>query len=104
MADRILRAPNVAAGASAVFKVSPYRPRTVYLYPAADLTATEQSTLQREDPAGTFQDVYDVGFGGIVQLNDTVTGITVTAEGVYRINVADPTAAIGVAIADQLEV
>jgi hypothetical protein len=104
MADRILRAPNLAAGVSGTFKVGPHRPRTVYLYPAADLTASEQATLQREDPAGTFQDVYDQFFGGIVQLNSTVTGVMVHGEGVYRINVADPTNAIGVGIGDQLDV
>jgi hypothetical protein len=102
MADRILRAPLLTAGQSSTFKVTPHRSRTVYLYPVGDLTATEQSTLQREDPAGTFGDVYDVAFGGIVQMNTAVTEYTVVAEGVYRINVADPTKAIGVAIADQL--
>lgn len=102
MSDRSLREPINTAGVSDTFIVKHNRPRTVYLYPVADLTASEQATLQREDPAGTFQDVYDNAFGGIVQLNTTVTGTVVVGEGKYRVNVADPTNAIGVGIGDQV--
>lgn len=102
--DNIILAKTASAGNSSEFIVKQSRPVSVYLFPVADLTATEYANLQRKDPEGTWQDVFDHGFkgvGGQVRLDTTVTGITVTAEGVYRIELENPTNSIGVAVADQ---
>ena len=102
MTDRAILAPQTALG-YAEFTVTPKRPVTVYLYPVASLTAAEYSDLQRKDPTGTWQDVYDhgsKGSGGQVRLDTTVTTITVTGEGKYRIMKEASTNAIGVAEAN----
>lgn len=104
MSDNIILAKTASAGNSFPFRVMLNLPRTVYLFPEADLTAGENANLQREDPDGTWQDVYDHSFkgaGGQVILDTTVTGIRVIGEGVYRIELENPTNAIGVAVADQ---
>lgn len=103
MADKILLAPQTALGYG-YFKVNRSVPRTVYVYPVADLTASEYADLQRKDPAGTWQDVYDSGFkgsGGQVRLDTTCSGVVVVGEGEYRIMKEASTNAIGVAVGDQ---
>ena len=106
MADKVLLAPTNAAAQSIEFVVKPGEPKTVYLYPYADLTAGENANLQRKDAAGTWQVVYDHSFkgsGGKVVLDTTVSGVTVTGEGVYRIDLENPTNSIGVGIGDQIQ-
>ena len=103
MADKSLLAPQTALGYG-YFTVKPHQKKTVYVYPVADLTASEYADLQRKDVAGTWQDVYDPGFkgsGGQVRLDTTVTDITVTGQGEYRIMKEASTNAIGVGVADQ---
>lgn len=102
MSDKVMLAPQTALG-YAYFPVTRAVPVTVYLYPVADLTASEYADLQRKDPAGTWQDVYDHGFkgsGGQVRLDTTVTTITVKGEGEYRIMKETSSNAIGVARGD----
>lgn len=104
MVDKTILAKTSSAGNSSAFHVKVGRPATVYLYPEADLTVSENANLQRKDPDGTWQDVYDHSFkgsGGKVVLNTTVTGILVEGEGEYRIELENPTNAIGVAVGDQ---
>ena len=103
MADTVLLAPQTALGYG-YFNVDDNIPRTVYVYPVASLTASEYADLQRKDPAGTWQDVYDSGFkgsGGQVRLDTTCTDITVIGEGEYRIMKELSTNAIGVALGKQ---
>ena len=98
--DTIIRAPVNTAGQTATFHVDKY-PIRVSLYPVADLTTSEFADLQIEDPAGTFGDVWDATFNGAssqVRLSDVLTDIVVRNTGTYRINVANPTNAIGVYI------
>lgn len=99
MADKILLAPQTGAGNSEVFYVDPARPRTCYLYPFANVTASEFCDLQREDPAGTWQDVYDSGFGGQVRLDSTVESVTIVGGGKYRWAKEATTNAQGVGLA-----
>jgi len=104
MTDKTILAKTSSAGNSSSFHVKKGRPATVYLYPEASLTASEFANLQRLDPDGTWQDVYDHGFkgsGGRVRLDTTVTGVVVVGEGEYRIELENPTNSIGVAIGDQ---
>ena len=104
MTDKTILAKTTSAANSGSFFVKPGRPVTVYLYPQASLTAAENANLQRKDPEGTWQDVYDHGFkgsGGQVVLDTTVTGVVVAGEGEYRIELENPTNAIGVAVGDQ---
>ena len=105
MADTIIRAPVNTAGQTSEFYVRPDNPVTVYLYPVGDLISGETATLQREDAAGTWQSVYDPSFngsGGVVNMDlaTNCTDIMVVGSGNYRVDVADPTNAIGVAIAE----
>ena len=98
--DTVIREPSDAAGQSDTFIVGK-DPITVYLYPVASLTSSEYVDLQRDTPAGTFQDVYDSGFkgsGGQVRLDTTVTDITITGPGTYRLDFDNPTNAIGAAV------
>ena len=98
--DTVIRAPVNTAGQTSQFIVDD-KPVTVYLYPAASLTATEYADLQRDTAAGTFQDVYDHSFkgsGGQVRLDTTVTDITIEAPGTYRLDFDNPTNAVGAAI------
>ena len=102
--EHIILAKTLSAGNSSQFVVKTNNPKTVYLFPVADLTAGENANLQRKDPDGTWQDVYDHSFkgaGGQVILDSTVTGVTVVGEGVYRIELENPTNSIGVAVSDQ---
>ena len=104
MSDKVILEKRLTAGNSSDFSVMVNVPKTVYLFPAADLTVGENANLQRKDPDGTWQDVFDSGFkgsGGQGILDSTVTGIMVAGEGVYRVELEDPTNAIGVAVADQ---
>jgi len=104
MADKILLAPTSSAAQSIEFVVKAGTKKTIYLYPYADLTAGENANLQKKDPAGTWQVVYDHSFkgsGGQVILDTTVSEVVVTGEGVYRIDLENPTNSIGVAIGDQ---
>ena len=97
--DTVIHTPSAAAGQSDTFTVGK-DPITVYIYPVASLTAGEYVDLQRDTPAGTFQDVYDPGFkgsGGQVRLDTTVTDITITGPGTYRLDFDNPTNAIGAA-------
>ena len=105
MTDVTILAKTASAGNSSTFYVKPGQPKTVYLFPVADLTAGENANLQRLDPDSVWQDVFDHGFkgaGGQVILDTTVTGVVVAGEGAYRIELENPTNSIGVAIADQV--
>ena len=95
--DTIIRAPVNTAGVTASFTVLKGKPIAVGLYPVADLTSGETADLQRTDPAGTFGDVYDFSFGGVVNIDlaTNATEVIVETPGTYRLNVADPTNAIG---------
>ena len=98
--DTIIRAPVDTAGVTDTFYVKDY-PVRVSMYPVADLTVSEFADLQIEDPAGTFGDVWDATFNGAssqVRLSDVLTDIVVRNTGTYRINVANPTKAVGVYI------
>jgi len=104
--DHIILQKTSSAGNSGSFFVKVGLPRTVYLFPVADLTASENANLQRKDPEGTWQDVFDSGFkgsGGQVILDTTVTGVVVVGEGEYRIELENPTNAIGISVADQAQ-
>ena len=97
--DSVIRAPVNTAGQSDVFEVFE-TPVTIYLYPVADLVAGEHADLQRDTPAGTYQDVYDPfyqGSGAQVRLNTTATEFTILAPGKYRLDFDNPTNAIGAA-------
>lgn len=95
--DTIIRSPVDTASPAAPFQVTKY-PIKVTIYPEADLTAGEFADLQEEDPAGTFQDVFDPffkGTGGQVRLDTTVTSFVVEAPGSYQLEFDNPTNAVG---------
>ena len=103
MADNAILAPQTALGYG-YFKVGHATPVTVYVYPVASLTASEYADLQRKDPDGTWQDVYDSGFkgsGGQVRLDTTCTGVVVNGYGEYRIMKELSTSAIGVGVGSE---
>ena len=95
--DTIIRAPVNTAGVTDTFRFLKGKPIAVGLYPVASLTSGETADLQRADPAGTFGDVLDFSFGGVVNIDvaTNATEVIVETPGSYRLNVANPTNAIG---------
>lgn len=98
MTDKVIYAKATAAGQSTAFYVEPGKPVTVYIYPSANLAADEYGDLQRKNPDGTWDDVFDSA--GQVRLSSARTCITIEGEGEYRIDKDLSTAAFGVAAAD----
>ena len=97
MADTVILTPTATATQSSSFDVDARR-MTVYAYSGngSALAAGEHGTLQRQNPAGTWQDVYDSN--GIVQLNGTLPGVDIVGGGRYRIDKAISVQPVGYAI------
>lgn len=95
--QEVILTPATGAGQSSSFHVH-NRPMTVSIYNAADagMTAAEYSDLQRKNPAGYWQDVFDSA--GQVRLHAGRTEITVIAGGEYRIDKEATTESVGVEV------
>lgn len=92
--ERVILNPTTSATTSDAFEVDRRR-YTVFAYGALTLSA-EYSDLQRQDPDGSWQNVYDAA--GQIRLHAGRPGVDITGGGRYRINKAGSAGNIGAAI------
>lgn len=67
---------------------------TVRVYPKANLAA-EVGYLKQKNPDGTYDDVYDLA-GTVIALGAAMPQVMIEGAGVYRVEFAARTSAIGV--------
>jgi len=89
----IILAKATGAANSSDFTVSAFD-TTVRVYPKANLAA-EVGYLKQKNPDGTYDDVYDIN-NNVIALGATLPQVNVEGAGVYRVEFAARTAAIGV--------
>jgi len=89
----IILAKATGAANSSDFTVSAFD-TTVSVYPKANL-ASEVGNLKQKNPDGTYDDVYDIN-NNLIALGATLPSVNVEGAGVYRVEFAARTSAIGV--------
>lgn len=94
--DKVLLSPTMSAAQSGSFGVDKRRV-TVYVYGSL-FVGGEYADLERQDPTGAWQTVWDSN--GQIRLHANRPGVDIIGGGTYRISKSGSTGTIGVAFVE----